>query len=124
MDTQEKRTLIFDLILRISLIFILIFLTIWFFSTKTGALIAPSIIGLLTLIIGFILANIFQCIIIFCLILVFLQLKKTNKLLDEQTNLLAGQTNIYLLHGLGDTVHELRQLSIKLDKTKRTFRRR
>lgn len=117
MDTQEKRTLIFDLILRISLIFILIFLTIWFFSTKTGALIAPSIIGLLTLTIGFILANIFQCIIIFCLILVFIQLKKTNKLLAEQTN-------IYLLHGLGDTLHELRQLSIKLDKTKRTFRRR
>ena len=123
MDKQEKRTLIFALFY-IALIFIIIFLAISFFSTKTGVLIAASIIGLLTLIIGFILANIFQCIIIFCLILVFLQLKKTNKLLDEQTNLLAGQTNIYLLHGLGDTVHELRQLSIKLDKTKRTFRRR
>jgi hypothetical protein len=116
MDKQEKRTLIFALFY-IALIFIIIFLAIWFFSTKTGVLIAASIIGLLTLTIGFILANIFQCIIIFCLILVFIQLQKTNKLLAEQTN-------IYLLHGLGDTVHELRQLSIKLDKTKRAFRRR
>ena len=115
MDSKQKRTLLLDII-QIILIFVLIALTIWFFSTKTGVLIAASIIGLLTIAIGFALANIFQCIMIICLIAIFIQLRKTNKLLAE--------SNYYLLHGLGDTVNELRHLSINSNNAKRLFRRR
>ena len=115
MDSQQKRTLISDII-QIILTLVLIALAIWFFSTKTGVLLLTSLIGLLTIAFGVFLANIFQCIMIIFLIAIFIQLRKTNKLLAE--------SNYYLLHGLGDTVNELRHLSINSNNVKRMFRKR
>ena len=115
MDSQQKRTLVLNLI-PIILILTLGASVIWFSSTKTGILLLSSLIGLLTIALGVFLANIFQCITIFCLIVIFIQLRKTNKLLAE--------SNYYLLHGLGDTVNELRYLSINSDNAKRSHRRR